>query len=102
MAFYSNLFKLEDLLQKSKYVVNPPGRFEEISNNNKTVIIDYAHTPGAIKEAIKYAQNKYEKVNVILGAGGDRDKGKRMKMGEASQMLTTLSSQMIIQEMKTL
>ena len=83
MAFYSNLFKLEDLLQKSKYVVNPPGRFEEISNNNKTVIIDYAHTPGAIKEAIKYAQNKYDKVNVILGAGGDRDKGKRMKMGEA-------------------
>ena len=84
MAYYSNLFELEDLIHKSQYVVNPPGRFETINRNNKTVIIDYAHTPGAIKEAIKYAQNKYEKVNVILGAGGDRDKGKRMKMGEAS------------------
>ena len=84
MAYYSNLFELEDLIHKSQYVVNPPGRFETINRNNKTVIIDYAHTPGAIKEAIKYAQNNYEKVNVILGAGGDRDKGKRMKMGEAS------------------
>ena len=73
IAYYSNLFELEDLIEKSKYVVNPPGRFETINRNNKTVIIDYAHTPGAIKEAIKYAQNKYKKVNVILGAGGDRD-----------------------------
>ena len=72
------------MIHKSQYVVNPPGRFETINRDNKTVIIDYAHTPGAIKEAIKYAQNNYEKVNVILGAGGDRDKGKRMKMGEAS------------------
>ncbi len=84
MAYYSNLFELKDLIQKSKYIVNPPGRFETISINNKTIIIDYAHTPGAIKEAINYAQNKYEKVNVIFGAGGDRDKGKRMQMGEAS------------------
>ena len=86
MAYYSNLFELEDLIQRSKYIVNPPGRFETISRNNKTVIIDYAHTPGAIKEAIKYAQNQYEKVNVIIGAGGDRDKGKRMKMGESASI----------------
>ena len=84
MAYYSNLFELEDLIQRSKYIVNPPGRFETISNNNKTVIIDYAHTPSAIKEAINFAKKKYENVNVILGAGGNRDKGKRIKMGEAA------------------
>ena len=84
MAYYSNLFDLDKLIQRSKYIVNPPGRFETLNSNNKTVIIDYAHTPSAIKEAIKYAQNKYEKVNVVLGAGGGRDKGKRIKMGEAS------------------
>ncbi len=84
MAYYSNLFELEDLIQRSKYIVNPPGRFETIIRNNKTVIVDYAHTPIAIKEAINYAQNNYVKVNVILGAGGDRDKGKRIKMGQAS------------------
>ena len=61
MAYYSNLFELEDLIHKSQYVVNPPGRFEAINRNNKTVIIDYAHTPSAIKEVIKYAQNKFEK-----------------------------------------
>ena len=86
MAYYSNLFELEELIQRSKFIKNPPGRFETIISNNKTVIIDYAHTPGAIKEAIKYVKNKYKKVNVILGAGGDRDRGKRIKMGEASSI----------------
>ncbi len=86
MAYYSNLFDLEELIKRSEYVTNPPGRFETIICNDKTVIIDYAHTPGAINEAIKYAQNKFDKVNVILGAGGDRDKGKRIKMGEASSI----------------
>ena len=52
MAYYSDLFELEDLIKRTKYIVNPPGRFETISSNNKTVIVDYAHTPTAIKEAI--------------------------------------------------
>ena len=86
MAYYSNLFELEELIERSKYIKNPPGRFETIVSKNKTVVVDYAHTPGAIKAVIKYAQNKYEKVNVILGAGGDRDKGKRIKMGEAASI----------------
>ena len=55
-------------------------------SKNKTVIVDYAHTPVAISEAIKYAQSKFDKVKVILGAGGERDKGKRSKMGEASSI----------------
>tara|TARA_B100000676_G_C18082789_1_gene852513 strand:- start:261 stop:1655 length:1395 start_codon:yes stop_codon:yes gene_type:complete len=86
MAYYSNLFDINDLIQRSKTLRNPPGRFESISSKNKTVIVDYAHTPVAISEAIKYAQSKFDKVKVILGAGGERDKGKRSKMGEASSI----------------
>ena len=61
MAYYSNLFELEDLIHKSQYVVNPPGRFETINRNNKTVIIDYAHTPGAIKRQLNTLKTSMKK-----------------------------------------
>ncbi len=49
------------------------------------VYVDYAHTPEALStvlEALKpYASNK---LIVVFGAGGDRDPGKRVQMGEAA------------------
>tara|TARA_B100001778_G_scaffold103716_1_gene84670 strand:- start:527 stop:1921 length:1395 start_codon:yes stop_codon:yes gene_type:complete len=84
MAYYSDQYNLNDLITSSKSLINPPGRFETITLENKTVVVDYAHTPVAIKEAIKYAKSRYSNVTVVLGAGGDRDKSKRVKMGEAT------------------
>ena len=84
MSYYSGLYNLNDLIANAKNLTNPPGRFETINNNNKNVVVDYAHTPVAIEETINYAKSKYKKVIVILGAGGDRDKSKRNKMGEAA------------------
>ena len=84
MAYYSDQYNLNDLITSCENLTNPPGRFEEITLENKTVVIDYAHTPVAIKETIKYAKSRYNKVTVVLGAGGDRDKSKRLKMGEAT------------------
>ena len=84
MAYYSDQYNLEDLITSSENLTNPPGRFESIALENKTVVVDYAHTPLAIKEVIKYAKSKYDNVTVVLGAGGDRDKSKRVKMGEAT------------------
>jgi UDP-N-acetylmuramyl tripeptide synthase len=84
MAYYSGLYNLKYLINKSKEIKNPPGRYEKISQNGKTAVVDYAHTPAAIREVIKYSKTKYKNVKVILGAGGERDKSKRMKMGEAS------------------
>ena len=84
MAYYSDQYNLNDLITSSENLTNPPGRFEEITLENKTVVVDYAHTPVAIKETIKYAKSRYNKVTVVLGAGGDRDKSKRLKMGEAT------------------
>lgn len=84
MAYYSGLYNLKYLINKSKEIKNPPGRYEKISKNGKTAVVDYAHTPAAIREVIKYSKTKYRNVKVILGAGGERDKSKRMKMGEAS------------------
>ena len=84
MSYYSGLYNLNDLIANAKNLTNPPGRFETINHNNKNVVVDYAHTPVAIEETINYAKSKYKNVIVILGAGGDRDKSKRKKMGEAA------------------
>ncbi|MBN2616555.1 MAG: UDP-N-acetylmuramoyl-L-alanyl-D-glutamate--2,6-diaminopimelate ligase [Bacteroidales bacterium] len=60
------------------------GRFDVLrSNAGITGIVDYAHTPDALKnvlETIQDLRTKQEQVITVVGAGGDRDKGKRPVM----------------------
>ena len=60
------------------------GRFEQIiSPEGITAIVDYAHTPDALKNVLKTIQNvrtKNETVVCVVGCGGDRDKTKRPEM----------------------
>lgn len=62
----------------------PEGRFQYLkSSNDITAIIDYAHTPDALKNVlntIKDIRTGNEKVITVVGCGGDRDKGKRPVM----------------------
>lgn len=60
------------------------GRMERITvNHNTAVLIDYAHTPDALKNALTAARNFTSKrVLVVFGCGGDRDRGKRKEMGQ--------------------
>lgn len=62
------------------------GRFETIrSNDGKLAIIDYAHTPDALKNvlaAITEIRTRKEQVITVIGAGGDRDKTKRPVMAK--------------------
>ncbi len=64
------------------------GRFEKIYCGGKfTVIIDYAHTPDGIKNALETARKILPpggKVVSVFGCGGDRDRGKRRAMGQIS------------------
>jgi UDP-N-acetylmuramoyl-L-alanyl-D-glutamate--2,6-diaminopimelate ligase len=61
-----------------------PGRFEIIGN----VIIDYAHTPDALKNALLSARELTKgKLICVFGCGGDRDRGKREEMGKIAQKL---------------
>ncbi|MBI4722430.1 MAG: UDP-N-acetylmuramoyl-L-alanyl-D-glutamate--2,6-diaminopimelate ligase [Candidatus Stahlbacteria bacterium] len=61
-----------------------PGRFERIGR----VIIDYAHTPGALKSALTSAREMAKgRVICIFGCGGDRDQGKRSEMGKIASQL---------------
>jgi len=62
------------------------GRFEYIrSQNNITGIVDYAHSPDALKnvlDTISSIRTRNETLITIFGAGGDRDKKKRALMGQ--------------------
>ncbi len=84
--------KMETLVQMSN--LNPvTGRFDIIPNKENTIfaIIDYAHTPDALKNILSTLVNikkKEAKIITVFGAGGDRDKSKRPKMGKIAARLS--------------
>ena len=64
------------------------GRMElaATKKNGATVYVDYAHTPDAIGVALKSLRpHILGKLIVIIGAGGERDQGKRPLMGAAAE-----------------
>lgn len=69
------------------------GRFEYVvSNGGVTAIVDYAHTPDALKnvlETINDIRTGNENVLTVVGCGGDRDKLKRPKMAHIATQLST-------------
>ena len=59
------------------------GRFETVDVNGITAIIDYAHTPDALKNVLKTIvklKTDEQTLITVIGAGGDRDKQKRPVM----------------------
>ncbi len=87
MAYFSEKNDIDSLLESSLRLKNPLGRYEIINyKNSNEIIIDFAHTPESIYQVINFAKNKYNKVIVILGAGGGRDKEKRALMGKSANL----------------
>ena len=74
-----------------------PGRMELIplTKGNKSkgllVIVDYAHTPDALQKTLQairpIAEQRKGKIWCVFGCGGDRDVGKRSKMGTVAEQL---------------
>jgi len=67
-----------------------PGRFESVRKGQPfPVIVDYAHTPDGLENVLKTAREFTQgQLITVFGCGGDRDKGKRPKMGEISARLS--------------
>ena len=84
-AILSNL-KISDILKVIKKIKPINGRLEKIGNikNSSKVILDYAHTPDALKTTLLNIREEYplSKISLVFGCGGDRDKDKRSIMGK--------------------
>ncbi|HET7567474.1 MAG TPA: UDP-N-acetylmuramoyl-L-alanyl-D-glutamate--2,6-diaminopimelate ligase [Gaiellaceae bacterium] len=67
-----------------------PGRFESVEEGQPFhVIVDYAHKPGALENVLRAARDLADgsRVICVVGAGGDRDRGKRPLMGRIASEL---------------
>ncbi len=85
--------KQMEALQYLSELTSVSGRFQYlISPQKNTAIVDYSHTPDALKnvlETINDIRTKNEKLITVVGCGGDRDRTKRPKMGKIAASLST-------------
>jgi UDP-N-acetylmuramoyl-L-alanyl-D-glutamate--2,6-diaminopimelate ligase len=87
--------RLEELIAALERGVHVPGRFEPVEEGQDfAVLVDYAHTPDSLENALAAARELIEaggrlqaRVVCVFGAGGDRDRGKRPLMGEIATRL---------------
>jgi len=78
-----------DIVKGAAALAGVPGRFERVPNSRGLhVVVDYAHTDNALEHVLMTAREfKPRRVIVVFGAGGDRDRAKRERMGRVAARL---------------
>ena len=77
---------LDDIVSGINALGAVPGRFEKVDcGQDFTVVVDYAHTEDAMSNILRAARSFTEgRILTVFGCGGDRDRGKRPKMGRVA------------------
>ena len=83
-AKQSNI-EITKILKVIPKIKSVEGRFQKICKlkNQSKVILDYAHTPDALKTCFLNLREQFpnKKISLLFGCGGNRDQNKRSKMG---------------------
>ena len=84
-------YSFADLVNSIKNLTPVAGRMEPFTGNgHPTCIVDYAHTPDALAQALKsLSSHTPNGITCVFGCGGDRDQGKRPMMAKAAQKYAT-------------
>lgn len=98
LAVFSTCFLLHFNIKKVVMILEditpPEGRFQYISKNGITIIVDYAHSPDSLEKVIltaKSIKNENNKLITVFGCGGDRDPLKRRVMGKIGATLSDIA-----------
>ena len=80
----------DEVARRLSELTPPPGRMERLGGAGEPlVVVDYAHTPDALHNALSalrpLAAARGGRLAVVFGCGGDRDKGKRPEMGRIAE-----------------
>ena len=89
LAAHKTGLKFEKIIKVIHKLKPVKGRLEKIGKikNNSKVILDYAHTPEALKLALSNLREQFpsSKISLVFGCGGNRDYKKRSIMGRIAE-----------------
>jgi UDP-N-acetylmuramoyl-L-alanyl-D-glutamate--2,6-diaminopimelate ligase len=74
----------QQVFEALEHLKGAPGRMEKVafSKSGAPIYVDYAHTPDSLEKVLEALRpHTANRLHVVFGCGGDRDKGKRPLMG---------------------
>jgi len=82
-------YKVNKIIGSLQFLESVPGRLEFINKSSTTpIVIDYAHTPDALKSALLSLKKlNPNRIILVFGCGGNRDIGKREGMANVANKL---------------
>jgi len=86
----SSGIEADNVIKALDGIENVPGRLEKVADltSGASVYVDFAHTPDALETVLNSLRpHTSAHIHVVIGCGGDRDKGKRPIMGEIAGRL---------------